>query len=407
MAREFRLPDIGEGLTEAEIVRWHVPVGDSVVVDQTLVEVETDKAVTEIPSPFAGVVLHHGGGEGDVLPVGEILVVIGENGETWPPAQEAAPIVGTPSHEAAPIVGTLSEDAVDLTPPPAVAASSTDRPTALPLVRRLARELGVDLDAIAGTGPGGRVTREDVMAAGTVAPAAGTEPGDAGDTDERRPLSRLRKTIAANLSRSWSEIVHVSSFFDVDATRLLGVRAALQDRHETQVPIDALVVAAVLPALRAFPDFNATLDGDHLIVHRRHDVGIAVDTPEGLLVAVIRDAGTKGILELAAEVRRLGEGARARTLGHDELSGQTFTVSNIGAVAGGGHGTPIIPPDTIGILAVGRATNKPVVRDGQLAVAPVMPLSLSYDHRVIDGGVGRRFLAMVAENLAEPALFLA
>ena len=170
--------------------------------------------------------------------------------------------------------------------------------------------------------------------------------------------------------------------------------------------MEALVIKAVIPALEAFPEFNATLDGDDLIVHGAHHIGIAVDTPDGLLVAVVRDAGSLAVLDIASEVRRLGEGARERSLAPDELTGQTFTVSNIGAV-GGGQGTPIVPYGTTAILSVGRAQEKVVVSNGDLAIAPVMPLSLSYDHRVIDGAQGRRFMALVIENLEEPALFLA
>jgi pyruvate dehydrogenase E2 component (dihydrolipoamide acetyltransferase) len=224
--------------------------------------------------------------------------------------------------------------------------------------------------------------------------------------DVRQPLSRLRKTIAANMSRSWSEIPHVTTFDDIDATRLLEIRSALSARHDTKVPIEALVVKAVIPALETYPEFNSTLDGEDLILHRAHHIGIAVDTADGLLVAVIRDATGRGVLELASEVRRLGEGAKARSLSPDELTGQTFTVSNIGAL-GGGHGTPIVPHGTTAILSVGRAQEKAIVIDGELAIAPVMPLSLSYDHRVIDGGLGRRFMALIRENLEEPALFLA
>jgi pyruvate dehydrogenase E2 component (dihydrolipoamide acetyltransferase) len=388
VAQAFRLPDIGEGLTEAEIVKWHVPVGAAVAVDQTVVEVETDKAVVEIPSPFGGVVIHHGGDEGEVVHVGDVLLVVGQPGEAWP----QGPVDGG---AARPIVGSISEDAVDLTPPALEAAGSSDRPQALPRVRKLAAELGVDLASLTGSGPGGRVTDEDVRAAAT------------SSGDERRPLSRLRRTIATNLSRSWSEIPHVTAFDEVDATRLLAVRRALQDRHGVAIAIDALVVAALVPVLRTYPVFNASLEGDTLVVHRRLDIGVAVDTPDGLLVATVADAGAKSVLELAADVKALGERARARGLTPAELGGQTFTVSNIGAVGGGGHGTPIIPFGTVAILSVGRATDRPVARDGRVEVAPVLPLSLSYDHRVIDGADGRRFLGLLVENLAEPALFLA
>ncbi|HEY7823038.1 MAG TPA: dihydrolipoamide acetyltransferase family protein, partial [Acidimicrobiia bacterium] len=226
------------------------------------------------------------------------------------------------------------------------------------------------------------------------------------DEGERRPMSRLRRTIAANMTKSWSEIPHVTTFDDVDATRLLEVRRALGERHGTKIPIEALVVKAVIPALDEFPEFNSSLDGDDLVYHEAKDIGIAVDTPEGLIVAVIRDADETSVMELASEVRRLGDGARDRSLGPEELSGQTFTVSNIGAV-GGGHGTPIVPSGTVAILSVGAARLRPVVYEEDVVVAPVMPLSLSYDHRVIDGAVGRRFMALVLENLEEPALFLA
>ncbi len=412
MAQEFRLPDIGEGLTEAEIVRWLVPVGGTVAADQPLVEVETDKAVVEIPSPYAGVVLHHGAAEGETLQVGDILVVVGEEGETW--GQE------TPT-EAAPIVGTLDTEAVELAAPAPAPAERTSKVQALPVVRKLARELGVDLTTITGTGPRGRITREDVLAAAegagrpaaaqAPAPSPAPAPAPAAETasrpgDERRRLSKLRRTIAANMARSWAEIPHVTTFDQVDGTRLLAARRALEERHGTKIPLDALAVMAVLPALRTFPEFNATLDGDELILHGRIDVGVAVDTPDGLLVAVIRDTASRGLLDLATEILRLADGAKARTLTPDELGGQTFTVSNIGAL-GGGFGTPIVPPGTTAILSVGRAVDTPVARDGRVEIAPMMPLSLSYDHRVIDGGLGRRFMAMVLENFAEPALFLA
>ena len=412
MAHEFRLPDIGEGLTEAEIVRWLIAEGDPVAADQPIVEVETDKAVVEIPSPYGGIVVRHGGAEGETIEVGAVLVVVGSQEE----AVGAEPV--TAVSEAAPIVGTLVEEAEVIESVPEAVTPVTTSVKALPVVRKLARDAGLDLETVTGTGMGGRITREDVEAAiSTTSPsvkdAAPPEPESAIPTvatstsqDERRPMSRLRRTIAANMSKSWAEIPHVTTFDDVDATRLLEVRIALSERHEVKIPIEALLVRAVLPALSAFPEFNATLDGDDLLVHGSHDIGIAVDTPDGLLVAVIRDADAKGVLKLAGEVARLGEGARERKLSPDELTGQTFTVSNIGAV-GGGHGTPIVPPGTTAILSIGRATSKPIVHDGDLVIAPVMPLSLSYDHRVIDGGMGRRFMAMLLENLEEPALFLA
>ncbi|MFZ0012846.1 MAG: dihydrolipoamide acetyltransferase family protein [Acidimicrobiia bacterium] len=456
MAREFRLPDIGEGLTEAEIVRWLVAEGEQVESDQPIVEVETDKAVVEIPSPYAGVVLSHGGAEGDVIEVGAVLVTIGEPEEVKAPdsgdARRQDHVTGemaAPS-SAAPIVGTLSEEAEVLTSTPTESPKATAEVKALPIVRKLARENDIDLATMTGSGPGGRITRGDVEAritgttatseppipspqepshhvpvsthaVGEVAVGAGhgisdeefmaeaespPQPQDAGAGDERRPMSRLRRTIAANMSKSWSEIPHVTTFDDVDATRLLEVRQALGDRHGQKLPIEALVIKAVLPAIDEFPEFNASLDGDDLVMHGGRHIGIAVDTPEGLMVAVIRDAESRSVLDLGDEVRRLGAGARERKLAPEELTGQTFTVSNIGAV-GGGHGTPIVPYGTTAILSIGRARMRPVVFEDDIAISPIMPLSLSYDHRVIDGATGRRFTTLLIENLEEPALFLA
>jgi pyruvate dehydrogenase E2 component (dihydrolipoamide acetyltransferase) len=373
-------------------------------------------------------VLRHGGAEGETIAVGEVLVVIGDKSEiessphpepgptpTGPVDTDSRPAAG----DAAPIVGSLVEEAETLSPGK-VAAAGGDMVAvkALPIVRKLARELGVDIGLLHGSGPEGRVTREDVLAAaasGSEAPAVTPTstappprevPAETPGRDERVPMSRLRRTIAANMSKSWAEIPHVTTFDSVDATRLLQVRAALGERHQTKLPMEALVLKAVIPALERFPEFNATLDGDELVVHGAHHIGIAVDTPDGLIVAVIRDAGGKSVLDIASEVTLLGEGARERTLSLDQLAGQTFTVSNIGAV-GGGQGTPIVPYGTTAILSVGRAAEGVVAKDGEPVVAPLMPLSLSYDHRVIDGAQGRRFMALVIENLEEPALFLA
>jgi pyruvate dehydrogenase E2 component (dihydrolipoamide acetyltransferase) len=442
MAREFRLPDIGEGLAEAEIIAWLVSVGDEVAADQNVVEVETDKAVVEIPIPYAGTVLHLGAAEGEVVEVGSVLIVVGAAGEVYPPA----------GADAAPIVGSISEEAqvLDERVAPEVRTSLGATVKALPVVRKLARDLGIELEDITGSGPEGRITREDVMAAarppeGQAAghPSAEAAPPPApevtlpGDTarpddepapepvpepavaaeemvtppeprpgDERVRMSRMRRTIAANMSRAWSEIPHVTTFDEVDARRLLDARRALIARHGRQVSIDALVVKAVIPALRAFPDFNATLDGDDIVHHGALDIGVAVDTDDGLMVVVVRAADALGLIDLSARIAELAELGKRRALGLDQLTGQTFTVSNIGAV-GGGLGTPIVPPGTTAILSVGRAVDRPVAVDGAVKVSPMMPLSLSYDHRVIDGAQGRRFMGLVLENLSEPALFLA
>ncbi|HEX5721603.1 MAG TPA: dihydrolipoamide acetyltransferase family protein [Acidimicrobiia bacterium] len=428
MAKEFRLPDIGEGLTEAEIVRWLIAVGEPVKVDQPVVEVETDKAVVEIPSPYGGIVLHHGAGEGETLPVGEILVVVGQEGETWTATadpeteawldrveEEMATDEGmpeAPKDSAAPIVGRISEEAVDLGAHRVEKALGATK--ALPLVRKLAKDLGVDLGKLKGSGADGRITREDVVAAAEATAggevelpeAPGLPPLPVDRQGERRPMSKLRRTIASNMKKSWNEIPHVTTFDEVPAARLLAARQALELRHSVKIPLEALIIKAVLPALAQFPEFNASIDRDDLVVYSHYDIGVAVDTADGLLVAVVKAADTRTLLETAADIRRLAEASKSRKLSPDEVTGQTFTISNIGAI-GGGYGTPIIPPGTTSILSVGRATDRAVADGGKVGVAPMMPLSLSYDHRVIDGGQGRRFMSVVLENLSEPALFLA
>ena len=385
MAYVFLLPDIGEGLVEADIVRWRVQVGNRIESDEVLVEVETAKAVVALPSPAAGTVLHQGAGEGATLMVGSVLAVIGDPGENWQGEGDGDPIDG---------------DETAVTAENRSRKRRRGRGKALPVIRKLAREQGVDLSTVDGSGPGGRITREDVLAAA----ALGTQPVAEGD--ERIRLSMLRRTISDHMTRSWREIPHVTIFHDADASRLLAARRALGVRHGRDIPMEAMVVKALVPILARFREFNATLDGDDLVLHRALDIGIAVDTSDGLLVPVIQDVGKLGLMALADSISDLGVRGKARTLEAGELTGSGFTVSNFGAL-GGGRGTPIIPHGTTAILAIGRATDTPVVRDGKVVIATMMPLSLALDHRVIDGGSGQRFMGMLVENLEEPALFLA
>ena len=368
MAREFHLPDVGEGLVEATIVSWYVDVGETVGLDQPLVEVETDKAIVDIPSPFAGVLLYRGGEDGDVVEVDSLLAVIGAPGESW--QHDSEPDSERCPGPSAPVVGVLPQE-----------GSQTSRPLALPFVRRLADEMGVDLSTVPGSGPMGRITEQDVRSAASTRPTV------------RVPMSRLRKTIAENLSRSWREIPHVTTYGFADSDALLAERERLG-----KPPVETLLIARLCPVLARFPAFNSTVEGDEILERRFCDIGFAVDTPEGLMVAVVRDADSLSVEELAREVRRMAAGAKARTLQIDELRGQTFTVSNIGA-AGGGQGTPIIPYGTSAILSVGRSEPRPVVRQTRIEIARQFPLSLSYDHRIIDGRMGRRFMAAVVEAL--------
>lgn len=302
------------------------------------------------------------------MEVESLLAVIGTPGERWmeSPAQSAPDGI----EQSAPVVGVLPG-----------AAGGSRPPLALPFVRKLAVDLGVDLTMVAGTGPLGRITEADVRAASS------------GRVTDRLPMSRLRRTISDNLSRSWREIPHVTTYGLADSDAVMDERERLG-----KPPVEALLIARIIPALGRYPGFNSVVEGHEVLERRYYDIGFAVDTPDGLMVAVVRDADELSIDELAAEVRRLAVGARERTLEVDELRGQTFTVSNIGAV-GGGRGTPIIPYGTSAILSVGRSRPRPVVRDGAVAVADQFPLSLSYDHRIIDGAEGRRFMAAVVEAL--------
>ena len=369
MAREFQLPDIGEGLVEAVIVEWHVDVGAEIGLDSPLVEVETDKAVVDIPSPFAGVLLHQGAGAGETIVVDALLAVVGEVGEVWEPRD-------TPDASAAPVVGRLDQ-----------AVETMDRcggrARLLPKLRRLADDLGVDTESIAGSGPGGRVTEADIEAA-----AAQSGPV------RRRRMSPTRKAIAENMARSWREIPHVTTYAEVAAETLL---ATLEDLGKP--PLEALLVHRIAPLLEEFPLFNASISGDEIIEHLRYDIGFAVDGPEGLVVAVIRGADARSVSDLGDEVGRLASAVRERTATIDELRGQTFTLSNIGAV-GGRYGTPIVPYGTTAILSIGRADVRPVVRDGAVVAGREFPLSLSYDHRVIDGAMGRAFLSAISDALS-------
>jgi pyruvate dehydrogenase E2 component (dihydrolipoamide acetyltransferase) len=386
MAHEFLLPDVGEGLTDVVIQEWLVAVGEAVGLDAPLVQVETDKAVVDIPSPVPGVLLYQGAAAGETLQVGRVLAVVGEPGEIWQPEpavarqpesavarQPESAVARQPESaaprpaEVAPIVGTLPE------------APAGGRPQALPAVRKLAADLGVDLDSLEGSGANGRITREDVLAVGS-------------GPVERVAMTPLRRAVAEHLSRSWREIPHVTTYGAARAERLLAERRRLLEEAEGPMPLEALLVALIVPLLVAHPEFNASVSGTDILLRKHYDIGIATDTPDGLLVPVLKNAGAGGVHELADAVIRLAKSARGRTLTAEQMRGATFTVSNIGAV-GGRYGTPIIPYGTSAIVSFGRAASEPVVEDGAVVAGMVLPISLSYDHRLIDGALGRSFMA--------------
>ncbi len=363
------------------LISWYVEVGDEIGMDEPLVEVETDKAVTDLPSPFAGTLLYQGGEPGDVIPVETLLAVVGDPGEEWSPAVPDEPVdtPQLPSEAAAPIVGSLAET-----------TTSSSRVRALPKIRRLATKLGVDITTVAGSGPGGRISEEDLRSAAsqTRTPA----PATAGP-ERRVPMTSVRKKIAEHLSRSWREIPHVTTYAEADATAMLEARVAAG-----KPPLEALLMKAIGPLLVEYPSFNASIDGDVVVEKLHYDIGVAVSTPDGLMVAVVRDVLDRSVDDLAAEISRLAAATRDRKASASELRGQTFTISNIGAV-GGRFGTPLVPYGTTAILGVGRADEAPVVRNGEIVIGREFPLSLSYDHRAIDGTTGRAFMGALVGAL--------
>jgi pyruvate dehydrogenase E2 component (dihydrolipoamide acetyltransferase) len=381
---EFRFPDVGEGIAEGEIVRWLVKVGDKVAAHQPLVEMETDKAAVELPAPCAGTVRELRGTPGETVAVGAVLAVIEAEGE---PAAHALP-----KPAAAGVVGELEEA------PAAAEAAAQVR--ILPRERKLAVELGVDLARLAGSGPGGRITEEEIRTAAQTPPAA----------SERLPLRGVRKAMARAMAASAARVVPVTVMESADALPLRELKereqavAGRQGVHLTYLPF---LIKALTLVLERYPLLNSSLDEERgeVVLHREIHVGFAVDTPEGLLVPVVRDARRKSILELAAALAELSARARERSLTPAELKGGTFTVTNYGAI-GGVWGTPVIVPPQAAILGVGRIAETAVVRQGAVVARPVVPFSLTFDHRLIDGATAQRFLNTLVEHVENPDLIL-
>lgn len=414
MAFEFRFPDVGEGIAEGEIVRWWVAVGDTVSADQTLVEVETDKAVVEIPSPRTGTVMRLAVGEGETIQVGEILVVIGENGE----AAESSPAAAEPEASVS-VVGALPATATVLPPAPEMSApaasdASPKRILAIPSVRKLARERGVDLAEVTPTGPRGRIRREDVLQAAALSSPAPVESVAplAGERDEagrvtQQPLPALRRTIAQAMVRAAQTAVPITTTDEADVTELVALRQRSKAAAEGQginVTLLPFIMKAVTAALHQHPMLNATLDDDLRHLQLMHDVhlGIATDTLDGLIVPVIRDVDQKSILALARELQHLAALARERRIPLSDLRGGTFTISNYGAI-GGIYATPMLHLPQVAILGVGKLLERPAVHEGDIAIRTILPLSLTFDHRAMDGAHAQRFLNEVIRYVSNVA----
>jgi pyruvate dehydrogenase E2 component (dihydrolipoamide acetyltransferase) len=388
----FKLPDLGEGITEGEIRKWLVKEGDSIEEHQTVLEIETDKAVVEVPSPKKGKILKMNKEEGDIAKVGEVLMTIAEEGEAieeTPKAEEAPAVEERPKSVS--VVGVLPEEEEGI--------------LATPAVRALARELVVNLETIKGSGPGGSITKEDVMKASEKGKKAAE---DLYGISERVPLKGLRRTIAKNLLTAHQTMVFVTIMDEADVTDLWNIRErekkVLQEKgiHLTFLPF---FMKALQHSLVEHPYLNASLDGEkeEIIVKKYYNVGIAVDTPDGLMVPVIKDVDKKTVRELASEIQNLSQKAKERKIKLEEMRGSSFTISNWGHF-GGTFATPVINYPDAAIMGTGRIADKPWVKEGQIVIRKILPLSLTFDHRVTDGADAATFLSKVMRYLEDPGL---
>jgi len=394
MLREFKFPDVGEGIAEGEIVHWLVKEGDWIEEDQDLVQVETDKAVITLHSPFTGKIEKLYGKEGEVIKVGALLTTVQDGGEAAPAPQSEKTDSGT-------VVGSLGEEKE---------IEIVRSVLATPAVRALAKQMKLDLAEVKGTGPGGRITKEDVERA---AEKIAQPPGAAADLYgpvEKVSLRGLRRTVAKRMAEASKRVAAVTLWEDADITELERLRAEEKKRAKakgvnlTYLPF---LIKASVAALKAHPYFNATLDEDaeEIVLKKYYNIGIAVDTSDGLMVFVIKEADRKSLLDLATEGAALAEKARDRKIDLAELRGSTFTITNYGVV-GVSYGTPIINYPEVAILGMGRIADRPVALNGQIVIRKIMPLSLAFDHRVIDGVEAGRFLNVVIQHLEHPDLML-
>lgn len=387
MPYQFRLPDIGEGIVEGEVVRWLVRIGDEIEEDQPMVEVMTDKATVEIPSPVKGRVVEQGGREGDVVQVGSVLVEI-DTGKDEAQSQPVHTTPHTPPHR-----------------PRIPRRRRTARILATPAIRRLAKQMKVDLARVKGTGPGGRITREDLAREQNPPPAAGIAPTAAGPA-ERIPYRGIRRRIGDHMVQASNQAPHFTYVEEVDVTELVRMRQRAQGSGEFQgVRLTYLpyILKALAHELKRHPYLNARLDLDagQIEFRKYYNIGVATQTGEGLMVPVIRNVDRKSLPELAREVSEVSRLAREGKLTLEHLQGSTFTVTSLGAL-GGIVATPIVNYPEVAILGVHKIAPRPVVRSGRIVIREIMHLSLSQDHRVVDGALGARFLQDVIARLESP-----
>jgi len=439
MAYEFRLPDIGEGVAEGEVVKWFVAEGATVAEDAPLVSVLTDKANVEIPSPKSGRIVKLHAQVGDKVKVGGLLVTIETAGgpasaaSATPPSHSSTP--GTPVGAPAPGKAPASPSA----PSPSSPSTLAGRPLATPAVRRLAAERGIDLASVRGSGPGGRVTEADLSAVGSApmstpsspatsevqAPATPTGPAPpstppaaapaalaSAPGDERLPLRGVRRVIAEHMAQSVHTAAHYTYVEEIDASELVRVRERMArhvEKNGVKLSFLPFIVKAVVAGLRSHPMLNATMDDarQELVVRKAINIGVALAAPDGLMVPVLHGADHKSLTHIAKEIQDLAERGRAGKLTRAELTGGTFTITSLGAL-GGVMATPILNYPEVGILGVHKIVRRPVYRDdGTIGPADLMNLSVSLDHRVLDGILAAQFLSVVKANLEDPHLLFA
>jgi pyruvate dehydrogenase E2 component (dihydrolipoamide acetyltransferase) len=404
MAFVFKFPDVGEGIHEGRVVEWLVAEGDSVTEDQPLLKVETDKAVVELPSPNSGTVLKlHAEADATIF-VGDPLVTIGEVGEELS-TEEVPKVSSAPG-----AVLTEAEQTSD-----AGRAASSRRPLATPRTRALARKLGVDLSTLRGSGTGGRITDEDVERAAAGGPAKKPVAAPAVNADgevERVPISHLRKTIANAMRASKHNSAHVTHVDEADVTELVThyrkSKPVIEERTGVRFTLLPFFIKALIATLEKYPIFNASVDEEkqEILLKKYYNIGVAVDTPEGLIVPVIKDADGKNLVELAQELADKAERARSRELSLDELKGGSCTITNIGPL-GGVFATPIINQPELAIVGLHAIKDRPVVVDGEIAIRKMMYLSVSFDHRYIDGAEAARFMSDMVHLVSEPMVLMA
>ena len=431
--QDIKLPELGEGVTEGELVKWLVKPGDSVKADQAIAEVLTDKATVEVPTPVAGVVQDLKFKSGDVVKVGSTMITLQGGG--------AAPTVTAPAGAQREVPASAHANfAAASAPISAVSASATSQHSAAaifppvadskvlatPATRRLAREMGVDINSLGGTGLAGRVTREDVLSAKGGSGSASARPqqsapstmsipkpsyqGPAGAAEERVPMVGIRKKIAENMQRSKHVIPHFTIMDEAKVDAMVAMRESLKDhaeKHGTKITYLPIVMKALIATIREFPMFNASIDdaAGEIVYKKYFNLGFAADTPNGLVVPVIKNADQKSILEISTEILDLSKRARDGKLKPDEMKGATITVTNIGSI-GGTYATPVINHPEVAILGMYKIDEKPVIKDGQLKAIKVMNYTVTADHRLIDGAVAARFLAAFIARIENPGKLL-